>query len=100
LPKHARTLSFVGWIVTPKIVRAPLPGPVERQRVRIAALLSVPEAADQLDVDVQALYRWEAGRSEPTGARRTAYAAWLASTATRTAAEDAQRLAETRRRRS
>ncbi|WP_424215061.1 helix-turn-helix domain-containing protein [Streptomyces sp. BI20] len=62
--------------------RAPaLPAPAERERLRAAWGLSRAQVADAFEVHASTVRSWETGRSAPRGARREAYARFLAGLA-------------------
>src|SRR5882757_7127938 len=69
--------------------RIDLPGPAERERLRTAYGLSRTEVAEALAVARSTVAAWEAGRSEPQGGARAAYAKLLQGMAAQLALEDA-----------
>ncbi|WP_372351069.1 helix-turn-helix domain-containing protein [Streptomyces sp. KL116D] len=58
--------------------RCPLPPPAERLRVRRAWQLTEVQVAQAFGVTAATVRSWETGRTSPAGARRAAYAAFLA----------------------
>ncbi|MFY1677155.1 helix-turn-helix domain-containing protein [Streptomyces sp. WMMC905] len=52
----------------------PLPTPAERRRLRLAASLTRQEVAERVGVTPETVRAWEAGRTNPSGRRRAAYA--------------------------
>ncbi|WP_326594522.1 telomere-associated protein Tap [Streptomyces sp. NBC_01803] len=62
---------------------APLPEPAERERLRTAAGLTRAAVGRALGVGSSTVTGWEAGRSEPSGERRAAYARLLQGLAQR-----------------
>ncbi|WP_138905484.1 helix-turn-helix transcriptional regulator, partial [Streptomyces albidochromogenes] len=66
--------------------RTHLPEPAERARLRTDYGLTQAEIAAALDVTRTTVAGWEAGRSEPQGATRAAYAKLLEGIATQLAA--------------
>ncbi|OEJ23767.1 transcriptional regulator [Streptomyces agglomeratus] len=71
--------------------RTHLPEPAERARLRTAYGLTQTEIAGALDVTRTTVAGWEAGRSEPQGTTRAAYAKLLEGIATQLAAAPAPR---------
>ena len=66
--------------------RTRLPEPAERARLRTGYGLTQAEIAEALDVTRTTVAGWEAGRSEPQGATRAAYAKLLDGIAAQLAA--------------
>src|SRR6476659_3286601 len=60
-----------------------LPPPAERERLRCAARLTQAVVAQTLRVRPATIEAWEAGRSEPTGAKQEAYRLLLEGLAAR-----------------
>ncbi|MCB5169995.1 helix-turn-helix domain-containing protein, partial [Streptomyces bambusae] len=59
----------------------PLPSPKERRRLREAGGLGHEEIAEAVGVTASTVRSWEAGRTEPRGRKREAYAHFLVSLA-------------------
>lgn len=71
--------QVVAMDIETAIIERRLPPPAVRRALREATGLSVIEIAEALGVGRHAIYRWEAGRREPRGANRKAYAGFLDS---------------------
>lgn len=56
-----------------KIRSEPLPTPMERRRLRIAAGLTGIELAAAISVSPASIYNWESNTRTPTGLQRVAY---------------------------
>jgi DNA-binding XRE family transcriptional regulator len=63
---------------------AQLPPPAERQRIRLAARVSLRRMAEELDVSHQAVYQWERGEIQPDLEHAADYAQLLAELAAAT----------------